>query len=69
MGSKMHSLKFGVMRSSGGDAQSSSEVRNRKSHGFRFAGGWAVWNECAWVGGWVGGQKKNKACIHLRRYL
>jgi len=65
MGSEMRSPKFGVMRSSGGNAQSSSDVQNQKSHGFRFAGGWAVWNERAWVGG----QTKNKACIHLRRYL
>ena len=53
MGSKMRSPKFEVMRSSGADAQSSSDVQNRKSHGFRFAGEWAVWNEHAWVGEWT----------------
>ena len=65
MGSNMCSPKFGVMRSSGGDAQSSSEERRQKSHGFELLVGGRWWNERAYVGGWVDGQKKINKAYHL----
>ena len=58
MGSNMCSPKFGVMRSSGGDDQAiqKSGGGNPMVSSLLVGEGW--WNERAYVGGWVDGQKK-----------